>query len=125
MAVTTVSEVKTILQISGSSSDAVISTLIPIVSDYIKVYCRMTDQEIEDAPGLKLTAINMIKFQMSNTQGNATSETIGDYSVSYSNSYPDNIKDVLDNYRKPKVISDTYGWPWDSNYYEDQFFGKH
>jgi len=40
MAIVTTAEVKTLLQISGTSQDTLIDTLIPLVQDYVLAYCN-------------------------------------------------------------------------------------
>ena len=110
MAVITVSEVKTLNQISGSAYDATIAALIPLISNYVSNYVRLTEEQIESYPGIKLAAAQMVKYQLSSVVTNVSSETIGDYSVSYTGEYPKHLTQILDNYRQPKSISDTYAY---------------
>lgn len=108
MAITTVSEVKALNQISGSSFDEAIVALIPLISDYIVTYCRMTEESIESNHGLRLAASQMIKYQLSKPSTIITSEKLGDYAVTYTMDYPDHIIRILDTYKNPNYISDTY-----------------
>jgi hypothetical protein len=107
MAITSLTEVKSLNQISGSAYDQAINGLIPLVSDYIVTYCRVSDSFAESNPGLRLVAAQLIKFQLGKIS-NVTAESIGDYSVSYSNNYPDYLLDMLNVYRQPNFISDAY-----------------
>lgn len=114
MAITTLTEVKALNQISGSAFDSAINALIPLVSDYIVTYCRRTEQDIELNPGIRIAAAQMIKYQLQKPS-NVSSETIGDYSVSYTMDYPDYITNLLDTYRKPNYVSDAYYSTYDEN----------
>jgi len=107
MAITTLTEVKALNQISGSTYDSTITALIPLVSDFIVTYCRMTEADIELNPGIRLAAAQMIKYQLSKPS-NVSSETIGDYSVSYTMDYPEYITRLLDTYKQPNYVSDDY-----------------
>ena len=123
MPITSVSEVKIMLQVSGSSKDAQISALLPIVTDFIQGYCNTdfttstigadsygntivsssTEQVYPD--GLKLAAAHMIEYNIYKQHtGNVTSEGIGAYSVGYSNAYPQEIIDMLKPYRHVKFV---------------------
>lgn len=58
--------------------------------------------------GLKLTTANMINYQIQQqTTKSISSESLGDYSVSYknTNSYPDNILKELNQYKKLQSVS--------------------
>jgi len=114
MAITTLSKVKTILQISDTSQDDLIEALIPLVeADFLMIRNKAFDTEYnEDTEeydtiypiGSELTAIRMIQYQMSNIKSQGvTSESLGDYSVSYDtsnlgNDYPKSISGGIKRY---------------------------
>lgn len=84
-------EVKTLLQISGASKDALISMIIPMVQDDIMTYCRNTFEDVDGnvvwPDGIKLPAARMIGEQMSEMAGGGASigmqsESQGGYSYS-------------------------------------------
>ena len=108
MAIISLTEVKSLNQISGSTYDSTISTLIPFVSDYISEFTKLTIEQIEKKPGLKIVAAQMIQHQLQKPNANVSSEAIGDYSVSYNNTYPQYIMDILDTYRTCNYITDAY-----------------
>lgn len=113
-------EAKAILQISGSYYDNTIEVLIPIVEDFVIKYCNLTDDSASLAaqPALKLAASNLINYQIQ-VPSNISSETIGNYSVSYTNSYPANILDTLRPFRKAGFIQDIYSLSWQEDLLED------
>jgi hypothetical protein len=105
MAVITLAEYKLLAGISGSTQDALITALIPMVQSDIVEICRYdfgegTDDE--DFPeGLKLYAAQMITFQMA-TAGKAPSmqsESIDGYSYTRaelgSSGYPASLEDGI------------------------------
>lgn len=98
-------EVKAILQLSGSTYDTVIDVMIPIAEDYALNYCNISEYSGSVSPGIKLPLAQMINYQI-HKPSNVTSETIGNYSVSYTNSYPKSILDGLRPYRRIKFIQD-------------------
>jgi hypothetical protein len=108
MAITTLTEVKALNQISGSTYDTTITALIPLVSDFIVTYCRMTENDIEKNSGLRIAAAQMIKHQLSKPASAVSAESIGDYSVSYTSDYPDYIMRILDTYKQTNYVSDAY-----------------
>ena len=63
----------------------------------------ITIYQVQYPEGLKLAVANMVGFQLNQTQG-VTSESIGDYSVSYSMNYPDSILQSLRPYKKVKFV---------------------
>lgn len=83
MALITVDEVKTFLQISGTSKDDLIEALIPEIEDELRSACNRTflDSDGNEAwePGLKLPAADMIAFRMDKSR-DLKSETQGGYS---------------------------------------------
>ena len=109
-----VEETKSILQISGSTNDAFINVMIPIVQDYVLKFCNLTLAEAQVYPALKLPLSQMIKYQLEQPS-NISSETIGGYSVSYaSTTYPTHIKDGLKQFRKAMFVTGSAGF---GNYY--------
>jgi hypothetical protein len=125
MPLTSVNEIKIILQVSGSSHDEQISTLLPIVTSHIENYCHTdfkpssisidswgnvihsSSIENEYPDGLKLVAAHMIEYLIYKAhQGNVSSETIGSYAVTYNSNgaYPQDIIEMLKPYRKVKFV---------------------
>jgi hypothetical protein len=86
MAVITLAEYKTLAGISGTTQDALITALIPLVEDDIIAICNYdfgqgtADEDFPD--GMKLYASQMITFQIANSGKVATmqSESIDGYS---------------------------------------------
>ena len=132
MAFITTNEARTLLQL-GSGSDALIDVLIPIVQSHIIYHCNndfmsgsidafigYTDayyfENYDDGyvdtsvtqsfpDGLKLAAAEMINYHLQNKNNNSkSSETIGAYSVTYNNQYPETILDLLKPYSKITFI---------------------
>lgn len=124
MAVITVSEVKTLLQISDSSKDALITALIPMVQDEVIEYCNYgfgtdLDPVAEDWPsGIKIPVAKMIGYNMAQMSGGGASiglqsETQGGYSYQregsngsgsqVSGGYPPSIYTSLDKWRRVSV----------------------
>ena len=115
MAVITLAEYKTIRGITGTTQDAQISALIPIVQDEIIQFCNQdwdagtADEDFPD--GLKTVSANMITYQMSGAQaGGKKSESIDGYSYTRDDvgdsGYPVGIEKGLARYR---VASVKYG----------------
>ncbi len=106
MAIVTLAEVKTLLSITDSSKDALITALIPIVEDFVVRHCNddFTDEDgVTTFPaGLKLPVAQMIKMQIE-YKGVAGS-TVGDYSVSFFANIPDGIRSMLKPYKKLKFV---------------------
>jgi len=124
--VISVDEVKTILNISGSSYDDRIEILIPIVTDHIQNYCQtkfmsssLATTVISDVDGayyalenteqvfpvgLKLTASQMIWYQINSNKGNISSETLGAYSVTFNTGYPTSIMELMRPYRNVRFV---------------------
>jgi len=105
--IVTTSEVKAILQISGSTYDVPINAILPSVENFILKYCNITEDSASVATGLKLPAAQMVNYQLNTLAANISSETIGGYSVSYNNSYPAFIFAALRPYRQIKFVQDT------------------
>lgn len=111
-------ECKAILQISGSNYDTFINVMIPITEDYILKYTNLTEDSASKLPGLKLAAAQFVNYQLSNPS-NISSETIGNYSVTYQPSYPEYLVQTLKTYRQVKFIQDTTsGGNWQANLLE-------
>lgn len=123
MPLTSVNEVKIILQVSGSSYDEQISTLLPIVTSHIKNYCNndfhtsvigvdsygnagySSSLDVVYPDGLKLAAAHMIEYILYKAKNaNVAGESIGAYSVTYNsnNAYPADILEMLKPYRRVK-----------------------
>ena len=104
MPLTSVNEIKIICGISGSLYDQQISTLLPVVESYIQEATACTFDTGSAYPdGLKLAAGHMITYLLYKTKNsNISSETVGGYSVSFNNQYPDDINEMLRPFRKVK-----------------------
>lgn len=94
MAITTVEKVKTILQISDTSKDFLISEMIPLIEDLIQNLQGYNFKTTEDGStiypiGYELIAIRMINYNFN--QSGVESERLGDYSVSFTTDYPAEI----------------------------------
>lgn len=100
MSIITLEEYKQIKPTDGK--DEIISALIPLVEDdYLFVRNKDFDKDFNGdviyPRGSKLVAADMISFRLSSLEKDLaiTSESIGDYSVSYATdvliSYPDSI----------------------------------
>lgn len=83
-------QVQRALGIKGKEDQ--IEELIPLVYDYIKSYCNITEVPKE----YDLNAIKMIEYQL-NTKAGIQSESLSRHSVSYTNDYP---QDVLKGLRR-------------------------
>lgn len=107
MAITTLANVKTVLGLTGSSKDAQITALIPLVeSQYLSIRNKAFDLSGVTTVypvGSEMTAIKMIGFLLQNVNAyGKQSESLGDYSVSYSemgtNGYPVSITNEIKKY---------------------------
>jgi hypothetical protein len=113
MAILSLTEAKTFLQITDTSKDAIITALIPVVQEDVVEYCNrdfLNDAGAEDWPGpVKFAAAQMISYNMKLTAKSGgesiASESIGDYSYTkkgdgnFINGYPGNIMKTLSKYR--------------------------
>jgi uncharacterized repeat protein (TIGR02543 family) len=114
-------EVKTLLQITGTTKDDLIAMLIPIVQDDIILYTNnlFADEDgVSDWPqGIKLPAAEMIGYQMAVMSGGGASigmqsESQGGYSYSRGSGpevkgesgYPVSIEKKLNKWRLVKVV---------------------
>jgi hypothetical protein len=113
MAIITLTEVKTFLQITNTDSDALITALIPEVEAYVKRYTNneMIDGEGADSYplGIKKPVSELIRYELNERakQSGKTSESLGSWSASYavsndSQGYPDNVIGLLKPFRKIK-----------------------
>jgi len=103
----TIAEVKTLLQITDSSKDALITLLIPIVeSDLLEHLHNDFDDDYPEA--LKGYLADMIGYRAKKDHGVVLSETVSRYSVSYGGAaefiagYPATIMTGLSKWRKVK-----------------------
>lgn len=96
-------EVKDLNQVTSSDFDSIITTMIPIVSDFIVKYCAITDLSSGYPRGLKLPASQMIKHQIDKPT-DVISETIGNYSITKAENYPRYILSQLNAFRKVKYF---------------------
>lgn len=92
----TLEEYKALKGVKDTSDDETVKVLIPLVEEeYLHIRGRALDAEDEWPQGAKLVAADMIEWRLKR-QGTAgvSSESIGDYSVSWSDpeaSYPSSI----------------------------------
>ena len=112
-----VEEVKSILQISGSSSDAFINTMIPVVQDFTLKYCNLSYAVASTYPALKLPISQMINYQLGKPS-NIQAEKVGNYSVTYgSTTYPNHIMNELRPFRCATFVTGSdsnQGYPADT-----------
>lgn len=108
MDITTLAEVKTLLQITDTSKDALIEMLIPIVQDDLLTYLN-NDFPDGYPSALKLYVANMINYRLQKPKDNVKSESIDDYSVTYNNNsadmiagYPTSIMSGLSKWKKAR-----------------------
>lgn len=98
MAITTIDNIKAVLQIEDTSKDLTISAMIPMIEEFVKDYCN--NDFIDGFPkGLELSAIRMIAFNLFVKPG-ITKQAIGDVEVDYEPTYPADILSNLNKYRK-------------------------
>lgn len=101
MALLTIEEVKIMLKIYDDKSDDLISTMIPLIEDFLRRKCR---DEFTNGfpPGIKIPAVMLINHIL-NDKG-LQSERIGDYSVQFFGNLPESIESLLKPYRKIKFV---------------------
>ena len=103
----TIAEVKTLLQITDSSKDALITLLIPIAESNLLGHLNNVFDE-DYPPGLKGYLVKMIGYDAKNNYGVILSETVARYSVTYKDDteyiagYPSTIMSGLERWRKVK-----------------------
>jgi hypothetical protein len=108
MAITTLATVKLVLGITGTTKDAQITALIPIVESQYLAIRRIPfkvdeNDDIVYPAGAEAVAIKMIDWQMNNTRSyGKNSESLGDYSVTYDTNriseYPTQITNMIEKY---------------------------
>jgi hypothetical protein len=100
MPITTLSKVKAVLGITDDSKNERIAALIPIVEDWVKGYTGDTFLNPDNTPyypsGYEYNAIRLIEFELNRPSENVKSEKLGDYAVTYENTYP---KELLKGFR--------------------------
>jgi hypothetical protein len=111
MSVISLDEVKTLLQISGTSKDALIEVLIPEIEQHWINYCNVSFADPWPA-GMKITSSKMIGYQMAQMKGAAASvgkqsESQGEYSYTRgtgtSGLYPAEILKDMDLFKVARV----------------------
>lgn len=109
MAIITLAEVKSFLGITSTDHDTTITALIPEVESWLELYLNEDFSEGVYPSGIKYPFSQLINFEVfyRNKGNGVTSETIGDYSVSYekTGSYPVNVLSLFDVFRYGKVIT--------------------
>jgi hypothetical protein len=103
----TIAEVKTLLQITGDSKDALITMLIPIVESDLLTHLHNDFAEHDGyPPALKGYLADMIGYRAKKDHGVVLSETVSRYSVTYGGAndfidgYPGSIMKGLNKWRK-------------------------
>jgi hypothetical protein len=95
-------EVKTLLQIQTTNHDGYLDAIIPLIIEWVQGYCHQSfenDQEELKLPGgAKIFVAQACEFNMN--QAGMQSESLGDYSVSYTTDYPESMMKLLRPYRK-------------------------
>ena len=100
------------IRVYGSDNNDDSYRIKTITAGSIQTYDKMTTETVGNSvtlyqvkypKGLKLAVANMIGFQLNQTQG-VSSETIGDYSVSYSGEYPKHLLEALRPYKKVRFV---------------------
>jgi hypothetical protein len=84
--ITTLEKVKSVLNLNGNQKDNQILEYIPLVEEWIKSYCNIS--EIPNS--YELIAIKMIEFNLNQKAGLA-SEGLSRHSVSFQSEYPSNV----------------------------------
>ena len=98
MAITTIDNIKSILQLENTSKDLSIMAMIPMAEAFIQDYCN--DEFLDGYPkGLELAAIRMIAYNLTVKPG-ITKKVIGDAEVDFNPEYPADILSSLNKYRK-------------------------
>ena len=88
--------VKTILKISDTEYDALITILIPIIEDIVIKYCGVAS--IDDlSTGVTFPIAGLIKYAMENPIG-AKAQTVGGDRTEYGD-FPMNLLKILDNFK--------------------------
>lgn len=107
MAIITLTEAKTLLQITDTSKDDLITALIPIIESDIREYCNANFQDSPLEPSwsewMKLPAAKMIGFNMELSNFNGMkSESQGGYSYTKEDSFSGYPLSILKSFDKIK-----------------------
>jgi hypothetical protein len=115
MALLTIEEVKTQLQITDTSKDDLIDFCLPIVEDDINTYCN-TSYTDSWPIGMKAAGAQMVNYLMSIYESTGKqAETIGTYSYTNgpaSNGYPDMIYAMLKKWRNISLKAGSVQTQW-------------
>jgi len=107
MAIMTKVECKAFLNITDTTYDDWIDVLIPSIESYIKEYCNndFLDDDDEEvwSEAIKMTAAQMIQFQM-NTLHGVSAHSLEGVSTQFLADYPDFIFKLLKRYKKVKFV---------------------
>jgi Phage gp6-like head-tail connector protein len=82
----TLPEVKNALGIKTTNRDEQINALIPLVENFIKGYCNITEIPTE----YHINAIKMIEYNL-NTKSGVQSESLSRHSVTFVDDYPPSV----------------------------------
>jgi hypothetical protein len=82
----TLEQVKSALGIKTNSKDEQITSLIPLVEDFIKGYCNIQEVPTE----YHLNVIKLIEYNL-NTKTGIQSESLSRHSVSFVTDYPPDV----------------------------------
>lgn len=95
----TLIEIKTLLQITDTSKDTLIETLIPMVEDYVKQYTNNFADDVYPAT-VKLCISQLVNYHLTNHDLSIIQERMGGVSYTYSDKYPVSVTATLNKYRK-------------------------
>lgn len=94
-------EVKALLP-GAVPSDTFLDAIIPLIIEWVQDYCNQTfedaDEFLQLPGGVKIFIARACQFNAA--QAGVKSESLGDYSVSYSTEYPESLTKLLRPYRK-------------------------
>lgn len=111
MAFLTLSECKTILQISNTDYDTFISAVLPMIQDDVETWCNIS----EFPEGLKPICAMMVNYLLDKNITGKQSESIGTYSYTMglaTNGYPDVIYNGLRKYKLTRFGRGTVNTEW-------------
>lgn len=92
---TNMATVKTILQITDTSKDDILRTLIPIIEDIVAKYCGVSEFS-KLSVGALFPMAGLVRYAMENPIG-ARSETVGPDKTEYGE-FPNALLKLLDNF---------------------------
>lgn len=102
----TVEEVKALLRIQTNEHDSYLSAMIPLVEEYVQDYCN---RDFKDAQGnvaypggVKMAIAQMCQYHMK--ASGVQSESLSRHSITYAQSYPSEITNLLNTYRRPRFV---------------------